>query len=134
MKTDLYNQKGEKVSSIELPKEVFEVPFNKDTVHQAFVTQLANSRVIHASTKTRSEVRGGGKKPWKQKHTGRARHGSIRSPLWVGGGVTFGPSVARNYEKKINKKMKRKALCMVLSAKARDHELIFLDELSLPEP
>ncbi len=134
MKVDVYNQKGEKVGSALLPKEIFEVPLNQDVVHQAVLSQLATSRLIHAKTKTRAEVRGGGRKPWRQKGTGRARHGSRRSPLWIGGGTTFGPTTEKNYAKKINKKMKRKALFMVLSRKAKDDEIILLDELTLQEP
>jgi large subunit ribosomal protein L4 len=98
------------------------------------VAQLANSRQVIAHTKGRSEVRGGGRKPWRQKGTGRARHGSIRSPIWRGGGVTFGPTKERVFKKKINKKMKRKALFMVLTSKIKDDELILLDKLEIKEP
>ena len=134
MKVTVYNQEGKEVGSIELPADVFEVPFAADLVHQAIVAQRSNARHVIANTKDRSEVRGGGKKPWRQKHTGRARHGSIRSPLWKGGGVTFGPTAEKNYKKKINKKMKRKALCMALSSKARDNEMVVLDALEVTEP
>lgn len=129
----LYNQKGEEVGEIELPVEVFDVEINLDLMHQAVVTQMANSRRVLAHTKDRSEVSGGGRKPWRQKGTGRARHGSIRSPIWRGGGVTFGPTKERVFAKKINKKMKRKALLMSLSSKVKDQELILLDKIELNE-
>jgi len=131
MKIDVYNQKREKVEEIELPKEIFEVPMNSDLVYQVVMTQMANQRQVIAHTKDRSEVRGGGKKPWRQKGTGRARHGSRRSPIWKGGGVTFGPTKERNFKKEINKKMKRKALMMVLSAKAKNDLLLILDKIVL---
>ncbi len=134
MKVKVYNQEGKEVGSAELPKEIFEVPMNADLVHQVAQAQFANMRIVHAHTKDRSEVRGGGKKPWRQKGTGRARHGSIRSPIWIGGGVTFGPTNKRNFKKKVNKKMKRKALFIALSSKAKDDEIILLDELKLKEP
>lgn len=131
MKTDVYNQQGEKVEEIELPKGVFGVKMNFDLVHQVAVSQMANQRQVIAHTKDRSVVRGGGKKPWRQKGTGRARHGSVRSPLWRGGGVTFGPTKERNFQKNIPKKMKRKALLMVLSAKAQNNFLFILDKIVL---
>jgi large subunit ribosomal protein L4 len=134
MKVNLYNQNAEIIGEAELPDEIFNVRINSDLVHQVLTAQMANSRQVIAHTKDRSEVRGGGKKPWRQKGTGRARHGSIRSPLWKGGGVTFGPTKERNFKKKINKKMKRKAVFMVLSSKARDKELILLDILKLNTP
>jgi len=107
---------------------------NNDLVHQVMVSQMANQRQATAHTKDRSEVRGGGKKPWRQKGTGRARHGSIRSPIWKGGGVTFGPRNERNYKKIIPKQMRRKALLMVLSEKARNDSMVLLDELKVKEP
>jgi len=131
MKIDLYNQQGEVQGSMTLPKEIFEVKFNADLVHQITVSLSANKRQISAHTKTRGEVRGGGKKPWRQKGTGRSRHGSIRSPLWKGGGVTHGPRVDRIFEKDIPKKMRRKALFMVLSEKARNKQLVVLDKIEL---
>lgn len=131
MKIDTYNQNGEKVGQTILPKEVFDIKMNPDLVHQVVVSQMANRRQVIAHAKDRSEVRGGGKKPWKQKGTGRARHGSIRSPLWKGGGVTFGPTKERNFKKIIPKKMKRKVLFMVLSSKVKDGELIVVDEIKL---
>ena len=131
MKTILYNQQGEKAGEILLPKEIFDIKLNSDLVHQVVVSQMANRRQGSAHTKTRADVRGGGKKPWRQKGTGRARHGSIRSPIWRGGGVTFGPSKEKIFKKKIPQKMKRKALLMVLSEKVKSNLLIFLDKLKL---
>ncbi len=131
MKTILYNQRGEEVGTTLLPRDIFDVKVNSDLMHQVVVSQLANRRKVIAHTKNRGEVRGGGKKPWRQKGTGRARHGSIRSPLWRGGGVTFGPRKERVFKKKIPKKMKRKALFMVLSDKFKNNLLIVLDQLKL---
>lgn len=131
IKAKVYNLEGIETGEIELSEEIFGVEMKDDLVHQAFVAQISNSRQVLADTKDRGEVRGGGKKPWKQKGTGRSRHGSIRSPLWKGGGVVFGPTSDRNYSKKINKKMKAKALFMVLSSKARDNEMIILDDAKL---
>ena len=118
---DIYNQKGEKTGKIDIPESIFSLEPNIDLIHQVYVAQQANSRIAIAHTKTRGEVRGGGKKPWKQKGTGRARHGSIRSPIWKGGGVTFGPRSDRNFSKAINKKQRQKALFMVLSSKVNDN-------------
>lgn len=129
----IYNQQGQEIGQAELPSEIFAVPMNFDLVHQAVVTQMTNARQPIAHTKDRGQVRGGGGKPWPQKGTGRARHGSIRSPIWIGGGVTFGPTKERVFAKKINKKMKRKALLMALSSKVRDGELILLDKLEIAE-
>ncbi len=131
---DTYNIKGEKTGTTKLLPEIFDVKMSPDLVHQAVVAQIANRRQVLAHTKDRGEVRGGGRKPWRQKGTGRARHGSIRSPLWRGGGVTFGPNKERVYKKKINKKMKRKALFMVLTSKVKDNELMLLDKLEIKEP
>lgn len=131
MKADLYNQNGEKTGDVTLPKEIFEVKFNADLVHQIAVSLSANKRQISAHAKMRGEVRGGGKKPWRQKGTGRARHGSIRSPLWKGGGVTHGPRNDRIFAVEIPKKMRRKALLMVLSQKAKDKSLIILDKIEM---
>lgn len=131
MKIDIYNQKGEEVGKTELPSEIFEVAFSPDLVHQVVVSQMANRRQVSAHTKDRSEVQGGGRKPWRQKGTGRARAGSIRSPLWRGGGVTFGPTKERDFKKIIPKKMKRKALFMVLSQKLKDKELVVIDDLKI---
>jgi large subunit ribosomal protein L4 len=126
-KIKIYNQKAESVGEIELPRRIFDVKLNPPLVHQALVTQIANMRQVLAHTKGRGEVRGGGKKPWRQKGTGRARVGSTRSPLWIGGGVTFGPLKTRNFKRKINKKMNQKALLMVLSDRTRDNKLSLLD-------
>lgn len=131
MKIPLHNQQGEEIGEIELPKEIFGVKMNRDLVHQAVVTQTSNGRIVLAHTKKRSEVRGGGKKPWRQKGTGRSRHGSIRSPIWAGGGVVFGPVKERNFTKKINRKMKKQALLMSLSSKAEDKTVIVLDAIEL---
>jgi len=126
-----HNQKGEETGKTELPDKIFEVKMNTDLVHQIMVSYQANKRQGTAHTKQRGDVRGGGRKPWRQKGTGRARHGSIRSPIWKGGGVTFGPRKEKIYKKQIPKKMRRKALFMVLSAKAKQKTLLVLDELKL---
>lgn len=129
MKTTVYNQKGEKTGNIELPKEVFGLSWNANLIHQVVLALQANQRVVIAHAKGRGEVRGGGKKPWKQKGTGRARHGSTRSPIWVGGGVTHGPVKEKVYAQKLNKKMKTKAFLVSLSRKFKDGEMVFLDAL-----
>lgn len=131
MKVLVCNQQGKEVGTTILPKEIFEVNMNSDLVHQVVISQAANRRKVIASTKDRGEVRGGGRKPWRQKGTGRARHGSIRSPIWRGGGVTFGPTKQRVFKKEIPKKMQRKALMMVLSAKAKNNSLLILDKIVL---
>lgn len=131
MKNPTYNAKGEKKGEITLPESVFGRTWNGDLVHQVVVAIRANMRAGTADTKGRSEVRGGGKKPWKQKGTGRARHGSSRSPLWKGGGITHGPLAEKNYKQKVNKKMSTLALATALSAKNRDGQVIFLDALTL---
>jgi len=131
LKTKVYNPKGEVVGEVELNSRIFGVKANKALIHQAVVTQMANARQVLAHTKGRSEVRGGGKKPWRQKGTGRARHGSVRSPIWIGGGVTFGPTKERNFKKKINKKMKQKAILMALSDRSLNNILIVLDKLEM---
>ncbi len=120
MQTRLYNLEGKEQGSLELNDDIFAVKIKPEVVHEVFVLQTSNTRQPWADTKDKSEVRGGGKKPWAQKGTGRARHGSIRSPLWKGGGVTFGPLSARNYSKKINKKVRRLALKMCLSDRVND--------------
>lgn len=122
------------MSEVLLPKEIFEVEMNRDFLHQVVSAQTANKRRKIAKVKDRAEVRGGGRKPWRQKGTGRARHGSIRSPLWKGGGVAFGPRPEKVLSKKISKKMKRKALFMVLSAKAKDKLVLVLDKFELEKP
>lgn len=134
MQTELYNQLGEQIGTVELPAYLFEVAFDADTVHEAVQAQEANARHAIAHTKGRGEVRGGGKKPWRQKGTGRARHASIRSPIWKGGGVAFGPTKERNFSKKINKKLARAALAMVLSSKVRDGEFKVVERIHFDEP
>ena len=125
----IYNQEGKEVSEMGLNVAIFGLPWNADLVHQAVRVAFANQRPVLASTKDRSKVRGGGRKPWRQKGTGRARHGSIRSPLWRGGGITFGPTNERNFKLKINKKMVQKAFLTALSGKVKDNEVLILDEL-----
>lgn len=134
MQVNLYNQKAEIIGKTELPDSVFGVESNGDLLHQIITAQMANKRQILAHAKTRSEVRGGGKKPWRQKGTGRARHGSIRSPIWKGGGVTFGPTKEVNFKKKINKKMLRRALAVALSEKVRSGNLTVFDGIVLNSP
>jgi len=134
MKETIYTQEGQTKDSITLPETVFAAPFNADLVHGVVVALQANARAGSAHTKDRSEVSGGGKKPWRQKGTGRARHGSRRSPIWTGGGVTFGPRNERDFSKKINKKVKAKALAAVLSRKLADQEIVFVEKLSLEAP
>jgi large subunit ribosomal protein L4 len=134
MKVDLYKQSGEKSGTLELPKEIFEIPFNEELIHQALVRQLANKRVAIAHTKTRGEVRGGGRKPFRQKGTGNARQGTIRSPLLRGGGIIFGPRNNRNFAKDMPKKQRRKALFSALSEKARNNEIIGLEAYEAKEP
>lgn len=128
MKTKIYNQEGQEKGNIELPEEIFGLKWNADLVHQVVVSIRSNKRTPVAHTKDRSDVSGGGKKPWKQKGTGRARHGSNRSPIWVGGGVTHGPRNDKSYKKKINKKMSTKALYTVLSQKLKDNRILFVDD------
>lgn len=133
MELSVYNQKGIKTETIQVSDGVFGLKWNADLVHQVVTSQAANARKNVAHTKGRSDVRGGGKKPWRQKGTGRARHGSIRSPIWRGGGVTHGPTAERDFSKKINKKMAKKALYIVLSAKARDNEIVIVDDMKFSE-
>ncbi len=118
---------------MELNPKVFGLAVKPELMQQAIVAQQANTRQVLASTLDKGQVRGGGKKPWKQKGTGRARHGSIRSPLWRGGGITFGPTTERNFSLKINKKAKRKALLMALSDKAANEKIILIDKLEMAE-
>lgn len=134
MESKVYNQEGKETGKVKLPESVFNAPWNADLMHQVVVSMQSNKRTPIAHTKDRGEVRGGGKKPWRQKGTGRARHGSIRSPLWRGGGTTFGPRNDKDYSKKINKKMKAKALFTALSRKLKDNEIIFVDNLLFAEP
>jgi len=133
MEAKVYNQKGDAAGVIVLPEKVFSARWRADLVHQVVESMRSNKRAGTADTKGRGEVRGGGRKPWKQKGTGRARHGSIRSPIWVGGGVTHGPMAEKSYKKRISKKMRAQALFSVLSKKMKDGEIIFIESLSMPK-
>lgn len=133
MKVDVFNMMGEKVSKVDLPAEIFETQINIDLMHQALLMQLANARLGTHKTKTRSEVSGGGRKPWKQKGTGRARQGSTRSAQWVGGGKIHTPR-PRKYTMHMPRQMRRNALRSALSSKASEAGVIVVDELTLPEP
>jgi large subunit ribosomal protein L4 len=132
MKTTVYNQKLESVGEADLNSKIYEVEPVVELVQQAVRVQMNNSRPSSANTKTRGEVRGGGRKPWKQKGTGNARAGSNRSPIWVGGGITFGPRANRNWSLKMNKKQWRKALYMTLSDKASENKIVVFSDLELP--
>lgn len=134
MKTSVYNQKGETIGEIELNPKIFEVKPNQHLLAEAVRISQSNSRQGTSNTKTRGEVRGGGRKPWKQKGTGRARVGSIRSPIWRHGGVTFGPRANRNWQLKMNKKSRKQALFMSLSDKASDKRFVVLDQLHFEKP
>ncbi len=127
---NVVDKKGNNCGEIELNGEIFEKPVKANHLHTAVLKQLNNKRVGTASTKTRAEVSGGGKKPWRQKGTGRARHGSIRSPIWKGGGITFGPK-PRDYSTKLTRKMRRLALKEALSAKLKENRLVVMDEIKL---
>lgn len=133
MQVPVYNLDNKEVGVVEVPDAIFSVKWNRDLVHQVLVAQQANSRDPIAHAKDRSEVRGGGKKPWRQKGTGRSRHGSIRSPLWAGGGVTFGPRNERVFAKKINNKMRRAAVLSVLSKKFSENQIKIVEGFSAPE-
>lgn len=134
MKYPVYNIEGEKVKEIDLNDSIFNIDVKPEVIHEVVVAQMANNRRPVAHTKTRSEVKGGGRKPWRQKGTGRARHGSIRSPLWVGGGVVFGPRNDRNFSKKINKKMRKKAILMALSDRFSESNAIIVESLNIETP
>jgi large subunit ribosomal protein L4 len=134
METTIYNQSGKPVGKMKLSEHIFGVPWNADLVHEVVRLMNSNSRMSIAHTKTRGEVRGGGKKPWKQKGTGRARHGSTRSPIWVGGGIAHGPRNDKNFDRKINKKAKAKALYAILSRKLSEGEILFVDAIDLNTP
>src|SRR3989338_2366636 len=134
MNADVYNVKNEKVSTVELPDELFTAPWRPALVQQVLLAQRANARRPWAHANTRAEVAGGGRKPWRQKGTGRSRHGSIRSPLWIGGGKAHGPNKERDYSQKVNKKMRRAALVSVLSKKLRDSEVKFFESLAVAAP
>ncbi|MGC8782441.1 MAG: 50S ribosomal protein L4 [Anaerolineae bacterium] len=133
MQVSLMNMAGEKVGEIELADTIFAAPINIPLMHQAVVRQLANARLGTAKVKGRSEVSGGGRKPWKQKGTGRARQGSIRAAQWRGGGIIFGPT-PRSYEQKMPRKMRRAAVCSALSVKAAENKVVVLDRLALEQP
>jgi len=128
MEVDVVNMKGKKTSTADLPDAIFDAPVKVDLMHQAYVRQMANSRLGTHSTKGRSEVSGGGRKPWRQKGTGRARQGSTRAAQWVGGGKVFTPK-PRSYQKSMPKKMRRAALRSALSVKASEGEIVLVDEL-----
>jgi large subunit ribosomal protein L4 len=129
----LYTKEGKEHGTVSLPENIFGLPWNAELIHQVTTSMLSNARANTAHVKGRGDVRGGGKKPWRQKGTGRARHGSRRSPLWVGGGTTHGPTSERNYTKKINKKARAKALAVALSQKLRDGQILFVEPLSFTE-
>jgi large subunit ribosomal protein L4 len=133
MESQIYNIQGKEVGTITLPEGVFGLRWNADLVKQVVDSLLSSKRKNVAHTKNRGDVRGGGKKPWQQKGTGRARHGSTRSPIWVGGGVAHGPRNEKNYERIVSKGMRVKALHTILAQKNREGEVLFIDSLSLPE-
>ena len=133
MQVSVMNTAGEAVGQAELSDVIFAAPINKPLMHQALVRQLANARLGTHKTKGRSEVRGGGRKPWRQKGTGRARQGTIRAPQWRGGGVVFGPT-PRSYAQKMPRKMRRAAVCSALTVKALEERIVVLEELSMAEP
>lgn len=129
----VYNLKGKEVEKMKLEESVFKLPANNDLVHQVYVSLAANRRQVIADTKTRGERAGSGIKPWRQKGTGRARVGSVRTPVWRKGGIIFGPTNERNFKKKINKKMNAKAVAVALSGKLRDSEMVIIDKFELEE-
>lgn len=130
----IFSAAGERIETMKLPEALFSAPWRADLVHQVVTGMQANKRQNRAHTKDRSEVSGGGKKPWKQKGTGQARHGSSRSPIWRHGGITFGPRSTRDYSEKINRKMRAQALASVLTRKFHDGEIILVNELGLSAP
>ena len=134
MNADIFTLKGARSGTVQLPESVFGLGWNRALMHQVIIGMQSNARTSTADTKNRGDVSGGGKKPWQQKGTGRARHASIRSPLWKGGGVTHGPLKEKNYEKKMNKKVRTKALAIALSQKMRDGEILFIDSVSFGAP
>lgn len=134
MKINLYNQKGEVVGDVELNPKIFEVKLSEHLLAETVRILQSNARQGTSNTKTRGEVRGGGKKPWKQKGTGRARAGSTRSPIWRHGGITFGPRANQNWELRMNKKAKTKALFMTLSDKVKNNQFIVVDQFTLEKP
>jgi large subunit ribosomal protein L4 len=134
MEATIYSKEGKAAGKVTLPENVFNVAWNADLVHDVVVAMQSNARAGTAHTKDRSEVRGGGRKPWRQKGTGRARHGSRRSPIWSGGGVAHGPRSEKDYTKKINRTVRGKALASVLSKKHADGEIFFVDSLGFDAP
>lgn len=133
-KIQVFDQNLEKVKDLEISDSFFNLEVNDVLVSQVSDVLRSNLRKTISSTKTRSEVSGGGKKPWKQKGTARARHGSSRSPIWVGGGITFGPNSERNFHKKINKKQKQKAFFMLIANKLRNNALVVISDINFSEP
>jgi large subunit ribosomal protein L4 len=133
MRVPVHNTEGEIVGEVDLREDIFGVPINVPVMHQALVRQQANARLGTHKTKTRSEVSGGGRKPWRQKGTGRARHGSTREPQWRGGGIAHGPR-PRSYRQKMPRKMRRLAYKSALSVKVRERQIIILDDLQMPAP
>jgi large subunit ribosomal protein L4 len=134
MKTTIYSMEGKSAGSFELPESLFALPWNASLMHEVVTAMRDNARTPVAHTKNRGEVRGGGRKPWQQKGTGRARHGSIRSPIWKGGGITHGPRNEKDYSRKVNRKARAKALFIALSQKFRDGEMLFVDALHFEKP
>lgn len=134
MKTDVYNTQGKKTGTVELPDTIFGVAWNDALMHQVVTVMQGNARTPVAHTKTRGEVRGGGKKPWRQKGTGRARHGSSRSPIWRAGGITHGPRADKSYARALPKKMRAKALFMALSRKLKEGQIVFIDSFGIDAP
>ncbi|MEW6611076.1 MAG: 50S ribosomal protein L4 [Patescibacteria group bacterium] len=134
LKINVYNLDGTVAQELDLPSEVFGVNVDRSLLHRVLVSRASGRRAGTAHTKTRDEVRGGGKKPWRQKGTGRARHGSTRSPLWKGGGVVFGPRNEQNWERKVNVKVARKALAMAFSAQHKSKHMVMMKEFILKEP
>ena len=134
LEAKVYSAAGKETGTVSLPAALFGLPWNANLVHQVVTSMQSNARRGLAQAKTRAEVRGGGKKPWRQKGTGRARHGSSRSPIWKGGGVTHGPRNEKSYEKKISRSMRAKALLVALSRKWHDGEIVFVDKLSMETP
>lgn len=134
LSADIYSAQGKKSGTLQLPEHLFGLPWNESLMHQVVTSMQDNARTPVAHTKGRGEVRGGGKKPWRQKGTGRARHGSSRSPIWKGGGVTHGPRAEKSYARAIPKKMRAKALLVALSQKLRDNEIVFVNSFELEKP
>ena len=134
MEALLYNKAGKETGKVSIDEAMFGLRWNGDLVSQVVTSMLSSARENIAHTKGRGDVSGGGKKPWRQKGTGRARHGSSRSPIWVGGGVTHGPTKERNFDRKVNRKMKNKALLTIISKKFKEGEVLFVDDLSFSTP